>query len=43
MQKKYEAPKLSTMGDLRSGTMGEGLAGNDDTFLWIFRYGTDPS
>lgn len=43
MQKKYEAPKLSTMGDLRTRTQGEGLAGSDDTFLFFFRYGTDPS
>ncbi len=42
MQKKYEAPKFSKMGDLRANMKGEGLAGNDDSFLW-FHWGTDPS
>ena len=42
MQKKYEAPKLSKIGDLRTNTKGEGLRGNDDQFLW-FSWGTDPS
>lgn len=43
MQKKYEAPKFSKVGDLRANTQGEGITGNDDTLLWFIKYGTDPS
>ncbi len=42
MKKQYQAPELMRQGDLRTHTQGEGLAGRDDSFLWL-RWGTDPS
>jgi hypothetical protein len=40
--KKYDAPKLDEIGSVADVTRGEGLKGDDDSFLW-FTYGTDPT
>lgn len=38
----YESPRLTTVGSLTDMTLGQGLSGNDDRFLF-FTYGIDPS
>ena len=38
----YEAPRITEAGSVRDLTLGEGLAGNDDTFVFFFHYGEDP-
>lgn len=34
MQKAYEAPRLTTVGSVKDLTLGQGLFGNDDTFVF---------
>lgn len=37
MHQHYEPPKMTAVGSVRGLTMGEGLFGNDDTF--VFHWG----
>ncbi|MGH1561885.1 lasso RiPP family leader peptide-containing protein [Mumia sp. DW29H23] len=37
----YEAPKLTEVGSVRDLTLGQGLDGNDDQFLF-FTWGENP-
>lgn len=39
MQKTYEAPRLTVIGSVAELTLGRGVAGNDDSFLW-FHWGS---
>lgn len=33
MQSSYEAPRLTAVGSVKDLTLGQGWAGNDDTFV----------
>ena len=37
MHAQYESPKLTAIGSVREMTLGEGIFGNDDTF--VFHWG----
>ena len=39
MQKAYEAPRLTVVGSIKDLTLGRGLAGHDDSFLF-FHWGS---
>ena len=42
MQTHYESPKLTTVGSVRSLTMGQGFRGNDDHLVFtVFGYEID--
>jgi hypothetical protein len=42
MDTQYESPELKRLGSVKDLTLGEGLKGSDDTFLF-FHYGIDYS
>lgn len=35
MQSTYEAPRLTTVGSLKDLTLGKGLRGDDDSFVFF--------
>ncbi|WP_169576492.1 lasso RiPP family leader peptide-containing protein [Nocardioides halotolerans] len=42
MHEHYESPKLTTVGSVRSLTMGQGFHGNDDHLVFtVFGYDID--
>lgn len=36
MHENYESPKLTTVGSVRGLTMGQGILGHDDSFVFHF-------
>lgn len=39
---RYETPSITEVGEIRELTLAQGLAGDDDRFLFV-TYGTDPT